>query len=82
MGATSGDTGGAAIEAFRASRRASLFVLHPKGRVSPVQRKQMTSVIAPHIHNIAIEGTFDDCQSIVKAMFNNQPSATAISWRG
>jgi threonine synthase len=73
VGATSGDTGGAAIEAFRSSRRANLFVLHPKGRVSPVQRKQMTSVISPSIHNIAIEGTFDDCQAIVKAMFNNQP---------
>jgi len=73
VGATSGDTGGAAIEAFRGSRRATLFVLHPKGRVSPVQRKQMTSVISPSIHNIAIEGTFDDCQAIVKAMFNNQP---------
>ncbi len=72
VGAPSGDTGGAAIEAFRETRRASLFVLHPKGRVSPVQRKQMTSVLAPNIHNIAIEGTFDDCQAIVKAMFNNQ----------
>ncbi len=73
VAATSGDTGGAAIEAFRGSRRATLFVLHPAGRVSPVQRKQMTTVLSPGVHNIAIEGTFDDCQAIVKAMFNNQP---------
>ncbi len=71
VGATSGDTGGAAIEAFRHSRNASIYILHPHGRVSDVQRRQMTTVRAPHVHNIALEGTFDDCQSIVKALFND-----------
>ncbi len=71
VGATSGDTGGAAIEAFRHSRNASIYILHPHGRVSDVQRRQMTTVHAPHVHNIALEGTFDDCQSIVKALFND-----------
>lgn len=71
VGATSGDTGGAAIEAFRNSTRASIFMLHPHGRVSDVQRRQMTTVAAPHVHNIAIEGTFDDCQAIVKDLFND-----------
>jgi threonine synthase len=71
IGATSGDTGGAAVEAFRGSRRANLFILHPHGRVSEVQRRQMTTVDEPNIHNIAIEGTFDDAQALVKAMFND-----------
>lgn len=71
VGATSGDTGGAAIEAFRHSKNASIYILHPHGRVSDVQRRQMTTVHAPHVHNIALEGTFDDCQSIVKALFND-----------
>jgi threonine synthase len=71
IGATSGDTGGAAVEAFRGSRRAQLFILHPHGRVSEVQRRQMTTVIEPNIHNIAIQGTFDDAQALVKAMFND-----------
>ncbi|MGH6821061.1 MAG: pyridoxal-phosphate dependent enzyme, partial [Methylocella sp.] len=71
IGATSGDTGGAAIEAFKASRHASIFVLHPHGRVSDVQRRQMTTVQSPTVHNIAIEGNFDDCQAIVKALFND-----------
>ena len=71
VGATSGDTGGAAIEAFRNSRRASIFILHPHGRVSDVQRRQMTTVKASHVHNLAIEGTFDDCQAIVKELFND-----------
>ncbi len=73
IGATSGDTGSAAIEAFRHSRRASIFILHPHGRVSEVQRRQMTTVDAPNVHNIAIEGDFDDCQALVKAMFNDAP---------
>jgi threonine synthase len=73
VAATSGDTGGAAIEAFRHIERVRLFVLHPHGRVSDVQRRQMTTVDAPNIHNIAIEGTFDDCQALVKAMFNDAP---------
>ncbi len=73
IGATSGDTGSAAIEAFRHSRRASIFILHPHGRVSEVQRRQMTTVQAGNVHNIAIEGDFDDCQALVKAMFNDRP---------
>ncbi|MFN0192627.1 MAG: threonine synthase, partial [Aestuariivirga sp.] len=71
VGATSGDTGGAAIEAFKSSRSASIFILHPHGRVSNVQRRQMTTVNAAHVHSIALEGTFDDCQAIVKALFND-----------
>ncbi len=69
VGATSGDTGSAAIEALRNRDRVEVFILHPKGRVSEVQRRQMTTVEAPNIHNVAIEGTFDDCQDLVKAMF-------------
>lgn len=71
VGATSGDTGGAAIDAFQSSRRASVFMLHPHGRVSEVQRRQMTTVKSPTVHNIALEGNFDDCQAIVKALFND-----------
>ncbi len=71
VGATSGDTGSAAIEAFRGRDTTDIFILHPQGRTSPVQRLQMTTVLDENVHNIAIEGTFDDCQNIVKAMFNN-----------
>ena len=71
VGATSGDTGGAAIEAFKSSTHASVFMMHPHGRVSEVQRRQMTTVDSPSVHNIAIEGNFDDCQAIVKALFND-----------
>ena len=71
VGATSGDTGSAAIEACRDRERLDIFILHPKGRVSEVQRRQMTTVDAPNVHNVAIEGTFDDCQALVKAMFND-----------
>jgi threonine synthase len=69
VGATSGDTGSAAIEAFRNCRQADIFILHPKGRVSNIQRRQMTTVDAPNVHNIALEGTFDDCQRLVKELF-------------
>ncbi len=69
--ATSGDTGGAAIEAFKGRNRIDIFVLHPHDRVSEVQRRQMTTAGADNIHNIALEGTFDDCQQLVKAMFNH-----------
>ena len=69
--ATSGDTGSAAIHAIKGSAAADIFVLHPKGRTSEIQRRQMTTVLAPNVHNIAIEGTFDDCQNLVKAMFNH-----------
>lgn len=71
IGATSGDTGSAAIEAFRGRDNIDIFILHPNGRTSDVQRRQMTTVTDTNVHNIAIEGTFDDCQNIVKAMFNN-----------
>jgi threonine synthase len=71
IGATSGDTGGAAIDAFQHSKNASIFILHPHGLVSEVQRRQMTTVNSPSVHNIAIEGNFDDCQAIVKALFND-----------
>ncbi len=72
VGATSGDTGSAAIEAFRDRDAIEIFILHPKGRVSDVQRRQMTTVTSANVHNIAVEGTFDDCQGVVKAMFNDQ----------
>lgn len=71
VGATSGDTGSAAIEAFRGRDTTDIFILHPRGRTSAVQRLQMTTVLDANVHNIALEGTFDDCQNIVKAMFNN-----------
>ena len=71
IGATSGDTGSAAIEALRNCHRASIFILHPKDKVSEVQRRQMTCVLSPNVHNIAIEGSFDDCQTMLKAMFND-----------
>ncbi len=69
--ATSGDTGGAAVEAFRGRARADLFVLFPHGRISDVQRRMMTTAAADNVHAIAIEGTFDDCQAIVKGLFNH-----------
>jgi threonine synthase len=71
IGATSGDTGSAAVEAFRGLSQVDVFILYPHGRVSEVQRRQMTTVAAPNVHAIAIEGTFDDCQALVKAMFNH-----------
>ena len=69
VGATSGDTGSAAIEAFAGRDRIDIMILHPHGRTSLVQRRQMTTVDAPNVGNIAIEGTFDDCQDMVKALF-------------
>ena len=69
VGATSGDTGSAAIEACRDRDAIEIFILHPRGRVSEVQRRQMTTVASPNVHNIAVEGTFDDCQDLVKGMF-------------
>ena len=69
--ATSGDTGGAAIEAFRGSARTDIYVLFPQGRISDVQRRMMTTVEDANIHALAVEGTFDDCQAIVKGMFNH-----------
>jgi len=69
--ATSGDTGGAAVEAFRGRACTDLFVLFPQGRISEVQRRMMTTAAADNVHALAIEGTFDDCQAIVKGMFNH-----------
>ncbi|MEQ8827201.1 MAG: threonine synthase, partial [Parvibaculum sp.] len=71
VGATSGDTGGAAIEAFRGRTNVDIFILFPEGKVSPVQQRQMTGVGDANVHAIAIEGNFDDCQALVKAMFND-----------
>jgi len=71
VGATSGDTGSAAIDAVAGRAKIDIFMLHPKGRVSDVQRRQMTTVIAPNVHNIAIEGSFDDAQAMVKRMFGD-----------
>ncbi len=71
VGATSGDTGSAAIEACRDRDAIDIFILYPQGRVSDVQRRQMTTVPSANVHAIAVEGTFDDCQDMVKAMFND-----------
>lgn len=72
IGATSGDTGSAAIEGCKNCKSAQIFILHPHNKVSNIQRKQMTSVNAANVFNIALEGNFDDCQSMVKKMFQNQ----------
>jgi threonine synthase len=71
IGATSGDTGSAAIDALAGRSGVEVYMLHPHGRVSEVQRRQMTTVLDANIHNIAIDGNFDDAQAIVKAMFND-----------
>jgi len=73
VGATSGDTGSAAIEAFAGRERADILILHPHGRTSDVQRRQMTTVVAANVANVAVEGSFDDCQDLVKAMFADAP---------
>ena len=72
IGATSGDTGSAAIDGVAGRAKIDIFMLHPLGRVSDVQRRQMTTVLAPNVYNIAIEGSFDDAQAIVKALFNDR----------
>ncbi|MFL0803138.1 MAG: threonine synthase [Agarilytica sp.] len=72
MGATSGDTGSAAIEGCKKCENVDIFILHPHNRVSDVQRKQMTSVLEKNVHNIALSGNFDDCQNMVKASFSDQ----------
>ena len=71
VGATSGDTGSAAIEAFRGRDNIDIFIMHPEGRTSEVQRRQMTTVLDANVHNIALQGTFDDCQGILKGLFSN-----------
>ncbi len=73
VGATSGDTGSAAIEACAGRERVDIVILHPDGRTSEVQRRQMTTVLAPNVGNIAVAGSFDDCQDLVKAMFADAP---------
>jgi threonine synthase len=88
VGATSGDTGSAAIDALAGRAKVDVFMLHPAGRVSDVQRRQMTTVMSPNIHNIAVEGDFDDAQRIVKAMFGdsgararlNLSAVNSINW--
>ena len=77
--ATSGDTGGAAVDGFAGRDRADLFVLFPMGRVSDVQRRQMTTSPAANVHAIAVEGNFDDCQRIVKEMFGNPRFRDAVA---
>lgn len=72
VGATSGDTGSAAIEACRDREHIDIFILHPEGRTSEVQRRQMTTVLSDNVHNVAIDGTFDDCQDMVKALFADE----------
>ncbi|XP_006455293.1 hypothetical protein AGABI2DRAFT_226720 [Agaricus bisporus var. bisporus H97] len=69
VGATSGDTGSAAIYGLRGKSNVSIFILHPKGRVSPIQEAQMTTVTDSNVHNVAVKGTFDDCQDVVKSLF-------------
>ncbi len=73
VGATSGDTGSAAIEACRDRAAIDIVILHPENRTSEVQRRQMTTVLAPNVKNIAVQGDFDACQDLVKAMFNDAP---------
>jgi threonine synthase len=73
VGATSGETGSAAIEACRDRAPIDIFILHPEGRTSEVQRRQMTTVLSPNVRNVAIRGSFDDCQDLVKAMFADGP---------
>ncbi len=88
VGATSGDTGSAAIEACRDRENIKIFMLHPAGRVSEVQRRQMTTVLSDNVVNIAVEGTFDDCQALVKSMFGdlafrdrvNLAAVNSINW--
>ncbi|NMM43716.1 threonine synthase [Rhodospirillaceae bacterium KN72] len=88
VGATSGDTGSAAIEACRDRDSIDIFILHPFERCSEVQRRQMTTVAAMNVHNVAVDGTFDDCQDLVKAMFNdaafrdtmNLSAVNSINW--
>ena len=82
VGATSGDTGAAAIEAFRGLDMVDVFILYPHGRVSDVQRRQMTTVADSNIHAIALEGTFDDAQAILKSFFRNQPLREELGLSG
>jgi len=78
VGATSGDTGSAAIEACAGRQRIDIVILHPHERTSLVQRRQMTTVLAPNVGNVAVQGTFDDCQDLVKAMFADEAFRTEL----
>ena len=88
VGATSGDTGSAAIEACKCRENIDIFILHPEGRTSEIQRRQMTTVDAENVHNISIQGSFDDCQDLVKLMFSdidfrnnhNLSAVNSINW--
>jgi threonine synthase len=82
VGATSGDTGSAAIEAFRGRDNFDIVILHPEGRTSEVQRRQMTTVLDANVHNIELRGSFDDCQTIVKALFNNHAFRDRVKLSG
>ena len=82
VGATSGDTGGAAIEAFRGRSQVDVVILFPDGRVSDVQRRMMTTPTDANVHAVAIDGTFDDCQALVKAMFNDHAFRDRVSLSG
>ncbi len=80
--ATSGDTGAAAIDALKGKKNLNVFVLHPNNRISPVQRRLMTIHEEKNVFNIAIEGNFDDCQNLVKAMFNDEKFSSSINMSG
>ena len=82
VGATSGDTGGAAIDAFAGRERTDIFILFPHGKVSPVQQRQMTTSTAANVHALAIKGNFDDCQNLVKAMFNDAAFRDTVKLSG
>ena len=82
VGATSGDTGAAAIEAFRGLDQVDVFIMYPHNRVSDVQRRQMTTIPDANIHTIALEGTFDDCQGILKGLFNNHAFRDGLGLSG
>ncbi|RWN42622.1 MAG: threonine synthase [Mesorhizobium sp.] len=82
VGATSGDTGGAAIDAFAGRSRTDIFILFPHGRVSPVQQRQMTTSTAANVHALAIEGNFDDCQGLLKDMFNDHGFRDRVALSG
>jgi threonine synthase len=82
VGATSGDTGGAAIDAFAGRERTDIFILFPEGKVSPVQQHQMTTSTEANVHALAIRGNFDDCQNLVKGMFNDAPFRDRVKLSG
>ncbi len=82
VGATSGDTGAAAIEAFRGRDNVDVFILFPEGRVSPIQQRQMTTANDANVHAVAVQGTFDDCQAMVKGLFGNEKLRDRIGLAG